>query len=80
MDEKQKQVAEGRNITEWWKAISWYRKKREIASNTIKNETWLEHFKSLLEGVDEYIEEAEEKKREEQADEWTYKEYINRKV
>ena len=40
-------------------------------SNTIKKETWLEHFKSLLEG-EEYIEEAEEKKREEQADEGTY--------
>ena len=36
-------------------------------------------FKSLLEG-EEYIEEADEKKREEQAHEWTYEDNINRKV
>ena len=35
LDEKQKQVAASRNITEWWKAMSWYRKKRKIVSNTI---------------------------------------------
>ena len=39
LDEKQKQVATSRNITEWWKAMSWYRKKRKIVSNTIKKET-----------------------------------------
>lgn len=53
LDEKQKKVSESKNITEWWKAMNWYRRKRKVVNNRIEKETWLNHFKNLLDGVDE---------------------------
>ena len=65
LDEKQKKVVESKNLTDSWKAMSWYRKRRSAVENNINKEAWQEHFKKLLnEGAkrlaQEEVEESED--------------------
>ena len=47
LDENQQKGAESKNLTDWWKAMSWYRKRRRAVDN-IDEAAWQEHFKKLL--------------------------------
>ncbi|XP_043477868.1 uncharacterized protein LOC122508520 [Leptopilina heterotoma] len=66
IDDKQKQVQESKNLSEWWRAMSWFRKKRKCIENNISGREWQAHFENLLNEQPEGIEEMErEGKREE---------------
>lgn len=69
LDEKRREVAESKNITEWWKAMSWFRRRKKIANNDISKEEWQEHFYQLLKGPEIEAETVKENDRNMAADE-----------
>ncbi|XP_015119049.1 uncharacterized protein LOC107042501 [Diachasma alloeum] len=51
LKEKQAEVGTSKNLTEWWKAMNWYRKKKkENLAGKIGKERMLLHFRTLLQG------------------------------
>lgn len=50
IEKKQKEVGKATNLTEWWKAMNWFRRKNAKTENNISREEWQRHFMNLLEG------------------------------
>ena len=48
LDGKQKKVTASKILTDWWKVMSSYRKRRRAVNNNINKEAWQEHFEKLL--------------------------------
>lgn len=51
-EKKWKRVESSKGLTEFWKAVGAYRKKKKKKGNNIAKEEWFRHFKKLL-GVKE---------------------------
>ena len=49
LEKKQREVTNAKNLTECWKAMDWYRRKKAQVDNISKND-WREYFMNLLEG------------------------------